>query len=130
MYRRSCVLATLILSLIFPKTPLTLISKASPKKSEKKFNIDFPEPTSVRHLIKAIAEWTGKNIVLNAKINKQIQIISPTGISMDELWEVFLTALNVAGYTVIDEGKILKVVPKRNPFKEKLPVYKKKYISS
>lgn len=91
-------------------------------------HIDFPEPTDLRDVIKAVAQWTGKNVVLGRNVTGKVQIISPTEVSKEEAYEIFLSALNVAGYTTIQEGKVIKILHTRNAMKENIQTFKGKYF--
>ena len=96
------------------------------KNKKEMVHIDFPEPTELKEVIKAVAQWTGKNIVLGRNVNGKVQIISPTEVTKKEAYEVFLSALNVGGFTTIEEGKVLKIVHNRAAMKENIRTFKGK----
>jgi general secretion pathway protein D len=74
-------------------------------------SIDFPEPTELKDIIKAVGLWSGKNFILNKNISAKISIISPQLVTKEEAWQAFLTALNVSGFTTVESGKFTKIVP-------------------
>jgi general secretion pathway protein D len=74
-------------------------------------SIDFPEPTELKDIIKAVGLWSGKNFILNKNISAKISIISPQLVTKEEAWQAFLSALNIAGFTTVETGKFTKIVP-------------------
>jgi general secretion pathway protein D len=78
-------------------------------------SIDFPEATSLRDIIKAVSQWTGKNFILGQGVSSsaKVSIISPQQVTKEEAYQAFLSALNVAGYTTVDTGKAVKIVSTR-----------------
>lgn len=78
-------------------------------------SIDFPEATSLKDIIKAVSQWTGKNFILGQGVSSsaKVSIISPQQVTKEEAYQAFLSALNVAGYTTVDTGKAVKIVSTR-----------------
>jgi general secretion pathway protein D len=74
-------------------------------------NMDFPEKTEIRDIVRAVALWTGKNVILDSNVSGKIQIISPKRVTKEEAYQAFLSALNVLRLTTVETGKILKIVP-------------------
>ena len=74
-------------------------------------NMDFPEKTEIRDIVRAVALWTGKNVILDNNVSGKIQIISPKRVTKEEAYQAFLSALNVLRLTTVETGKILKIVP-------------------
>ena len=46
-------------------------------------NMDFPELTDIKDIIKAVALWTGKNVILDRNVTGKIQIISPKKVTKE-----------------------------------------------
>ena len=86
-------------------------------------SIDFPEPTEIKDIIRAVALWTGKNVIIGKGVQGKIQMISPKKVTKEEAYQAFLSALNVAGYTTVETGKVIKILPTRNALKGNLHIY-------
>jgi general secretion pathway protein D len=86
-------------------------------------SIDFPEPTDIKDIIRAVALWTGKNVILGKGVNGKVQMISPRKVTKEEAYQAFLSALNVLGLTTVETGKVIKVLPTRNALKDNLRIY-------
>lgn len=80
-----------------------------PSRSDR-ITINF-DNADLRTVIKFISELTGKNFVVDDKVKGTVTIISPTDITVDEAYHVFLSVLEMKGFTVVEAGKVLKVVP-------------------
>jgi len=62
-------------------------------------------------LIKFISELTGKNFLVDPAVQGNVTILSPQKVTLDEAYKVFLSVLEVHGYTTVSAGKIIKVIP-------------------
>jgi general secretion pathway protein D len=86
-------------------------------------NIDFPEPTEITDIIRAVALWTGKNIILGRGVSGKVQIISPEKVTKEEAYQSFLSALSSLGYTTVQTGKVIKIMKAKAAMKESLKTY-------
>jgi general secretion pathway protein D len=86
-------------------------------------NIDFPEPTEIKDIIKAVALWTGKNVILDRNVNGKVQIISPRKVTKEEAYQAFLSALNLLALTTVETGKVIKIMPVRTAVKGNLKTF-------
>jgi general secretion pathway protein D len=86
-------------------------------------NMDFPELTDIKDIIKAVSLWTGKNVILDRNVNGKVQIISPEKVTKEEAYQAFLSALNILGLTTVETGKIIKILPVRTAVKGNLRTF-------
>lgn len=66
---------------------------------------------NIRAVIAEVSRVTGKNFVIDPKVQGKISIVSSTPISDQALYQVFLSMLQVSGYSAIPTGDIIKIVP-------------------
>lgn len=92
--------------------PARVAQKPVPAKASEKraVTIDF-DNVDILLFIKFISEVTGKNFVIDQKVKGKITIISPTKISVDEAYKVFESVLEVHGFTTVEAGNVIKIVP-------------------
>lgn len=83
-------------------------------------SIDFPEPTEIKDIIKAVSYWTQKNVILDRNVNGKIQIFTPRRVTKEEAYQAFLSALNLLGLTTVETGKVIKIMPVRTAVKGNL----------
>jgi general secretion pathway protein D len=61
-------------------------------------------------LVKVMSELTRKNFILDEKVTGKVTLMTPTKISSDEAYQVFLSALEIKGFTAVEDGKIIRIV--------------------
>lgn len=65
----------------------------------------------IRAVIGEVSRVTGKNFVIDPRVQGKISIISSTALSNEELYKVFLSILQVSGYAAVPSGEVIKIVP-------------------
>lgn len=85
------------------------VSRAE-KKPERFVTIDFNN-VDISVFIKFISDLTGKNFIVDRRVKGKVTIISPTKISVRETYKVFESVLEVHGYTAVESGEIIKIIP-------------------
>ena len=75
-------------------------------------SLDFKD-VELAELTRVISELTGENFLFDDTLKGKVTIISPRPMSRDEAYKVFLSVLNVKGFTVVPSGKVNKVVALR-----------------
>lgn len=65
----------------------------------------------IRVLIKFISELTGRNFLVDPGVKGKATILSPQKVTIDEAYKVFLSVLEINGYTTVPAGKIIKIIP-------------------
>ncbi len=90
-------------------------SSPSPSKSAASeqggpyVTIDF-DNVDIQVFIKFVSELTGRNFVIDDKVKGKVTVISPNKISVDEVYKVFESVLEIYGFTTVDAGDVTKVV--------------------
>ena len=79
-------------------------------KSQRFITIDF-ENVDINLFIKYISELTGKNFIIDKTVKGNVTIVSPTKISEAEAYRVFESVLDVHGYTTVEAGAVIKIIP-------------------
>jgi general secretion pathway protein D len=72
-------------------------------------------------IINLMSELTGKNFLVDDKIRGKVTIIAPKPVTLDEAYQVFLSVLEIQGFTVVTQGPIIKIVPSREVKERPLP---------
>ncbi len=69
------------------------------------------QDADISALINTVAEVTGKNFVIDPRVKGKVTVVSPKPMERDELYQVFLSILQVHGYAAIPVGHVVKIVP-------------------
>ncbi|MGL5743167.1 MAG: GspD family T2SS secretin variant LspD [Legionella sp.] len=65
----------------------------------------------IRAVIAEVSRVTGKNFVIDPRVQGKISIVSSTPMNNEELYQVFLSVLQVSGFAAIPSGAIIKIIP-------------------
>lgn len=85
------------------------ISVAAPAHAESwKVNL---QDANIKAFINEVATIANKNFVLDPRINGNVTVISNRALSQDEIYELFLSVMQVNGIAAIDTGTTTKLVP-------------------
>ncbi len=76
----------------------------------------------IRALISTVSRFTGKNFIIDPRIKAKVTVISANTLSPEEVYEVFLSVLQVHGYAAVPTGSIIKIVPEVNAKQGPLPL--------
>ena len=62
-------------------------------------------------LIATVSEITGRNFVVDPAVTGEVTVISAEPLEEEALYQVFLSVLDVHGYTAVPAGNAVKIVP-------------------
>ena len=82
---------------------------AENNENQKMVNMDFDQ-VDLKVFIKFISKLTGKNFVVDDKVQGKVTILSPSPISVPEAYKVFESVLEVNGFTTVPAGEVIKIV--------------------
>ena len=68
----------------------------------------------IHSLIETVAMATGKNFIIDPRVQGKVTVVSSGTVSADELYQVFLSVLDVHGFIAAPSGSSIKIVPKIN----------------
>lgn len=92
-------------------TPSSTKTMAQPGQLKQVWNL---QNADIRAVIHTITQLTGKNFVIDPRVQGRVTIVSKTPMSVDQLYKVFLSMLQVLGYAAIPAGTVTKIVPAMN----------------
>lgn len=95
---------------VFLFLALCLLLPPAGAYAAKTYNVDFND-VEIRKVIETVSEITGKNFLVDDRVQGKVTVIGPKSLTAGELYQVFLSILNVKGFAVVPSGKINKVVP-------------------
>ena len=69
------------------------------------------QDADIKAFINEVATITNQNFVLDPRINGNVTVISNKPLSRDEIYQLFLSVMQVNGIAAIDSGTTIKLVP-------------------
>ena len=91
-----------------PTTIPLATTAAAPAEQGHIWNL---ENADIRSVINEVSQETGKNFVIDPRVSGQVNLVSTKPLPPDALYKVFLTMLEVYGFSAIDSGNIVQIVP-------------------
>lgn len=71
--------------------------------------------------ISTVSEMTGKNFIVDPRVKGKVTVISSKPMQVDEIYQVFLSILNVHGFAAIPGKDAIKIVPEVNAKQDAIP---------
>ena len=78
--------------------------------SGNKVQLNFRD-VDLQVVIRLMSELTGKNFLLDGNVRGRISLVAPEPMSIDDAYEVFLSILEIQGFTVVPQGAVIKIIP-------------------
>ena len=111
MLKLNALILCLVIACCLMAGPIgTARSEAAQAASERTVKLDF-DNVDVTVLIKFFSELTGRNFIVDQKVAGKITAYSPTPISIDEAYPVFLTIMEMNKFRVVQSGNIYQILP-------------------
>ena len=70
--------------------------------------------TDIQEFIEFVADVTETTIVVDPSVKGKVKVISSKPVSKAELYDLFLSILDVHGYTAVRSGAVVRVIPNKN----------------
>jgi len=70
--------------------------------------------TDIQEFIKFVADVTGSTIVIDPNVKGKVKVISSKPVSKAELYDLFLSILDVHGFTAVRSGGVIRVIPNKD----------------
>ncbi|MEK7337686.1 MAG: secretin N-terminal domain-containing protein [Nitrospirota bacterium] len=126
--------AWLVVAVALSACPIPPVSHAETAASaSNKITLDFNE-VEIPVFVRFISELTGKNFVLDEAIKKlggKISVFSPTKVTPDQAYSMFVAALEVSRIAVVPKGSVYQIVPMGElPPERGVYVYKLKHANA
>lgn len=67
----------------------------------------------VNVLIATVSEITGQTFIVDPAVQGKVNVVSSQPLSKEELYQTFLSVLRVHGYSAIDAGSAVRIVPEQ-----------------
>lgn len=101
------------------KSPVEIEKNISTALKSGKILLNF-EDVDVKVLAKIISEITGKNIIVDDRIQGKITIVSATEVTPAQAWKIFVSAVQTKGFSVVDKGNYVKILPEATSKTERM----------
>ncbi len=90
-----------------------LMALCVPHAMAQDFTVNLKD-TDIQEFIEFVADVTETTIVVDPSVKGKVKVISSKPVSKAELYDLFLSILDVHGYTAVRSGAVVRVVPNKN----------------
>lgn len=111
---------TLLLMLALP-CPSLLADDADDAENTEPFMLNLQQ-AELRSLIDTVSKRTGRNFIVDPRVDARVTVVSSEPVGDRELYDVFETVLSVHGYAAVDEGDVTKIVPSATAKQQAVPL--------
>lgn len=104
--------AFLVAALLGTRVPMALaaVPSTEPAAPDKTVTLNFVD-ANIEGVVKAMAQVTGKSFVIDPRVKGTVNIISAQPIARADVYEVFLSALRLQGFTAVEGHGLVKILP-------------------
>lgn len=78
--------------------------------AEEKVTLNFKD-ADISAVIGTVAEITGKNFIVDPRVKGKVTVVSSHPMDKDEIYQVFLSILQVHGFATVPAGNVIKIIP-------------------
>jgi len=110
-HSRARFAATLTLACLLVSVSLPAVPQPRPQPQEGATITPNYKDADLSQIIQAVGEVTGKNFIIDPRVNAKVTMLSSTPMSPAAFYEAFLAVLQVYGYVAVPAGKVIKIVP-------------------
>jgi general secretion pathway protein D len=98
------------------------VNKQDAGKNAKTVQMNF-DKRDLAEVIQFVANWTQRNFILPERVSGKITILSNAPIPVDEVWSVFVAALDANNWAVYPVGRYWKLSEKKQSARAGIPTY-------
>jgi general secretion pathway protein D len=91
---------------------ILLLALTMPGQAQQEITItpNYKE-ADIRQIIEAVGEVSGRNFIIDPRVNADVTMLSSTPMSADAFYEAFLSILEVYGFIAMETGGVTKILP-------------------
>jgi general secretion pathway protein D len=108
-------------SRLFATAALILALAGSVRAADEPVTLNFVN-ADIEAVVKAVAEMTGRNFVLDPRVKGVINIVSSRPVPANLVYPTLLSALRLQGYAAVETDGITKIVPEADAKQHASPV--------
>ncbi len=98
---------------------LLLVHSAGTVAQEYTVNL---KDTDIQEFIKFVADVTGTTMVVDPNVKGKVRVISSKPVTQSELYDLFLSILDVQGFTAVRSGEVIRIVPSKDARSSPVPL--------
>ncbi len=96
--------------------PATALAQADPQQEEAvpitadQVTLNFQD-ADIGALVSTVSQITGRNFIVDPRVKGKVTLVSGTRLATDQIYDIFLSVLEVHGFAAVDAGGMTKILP-------------------
>ena len=112
-----------------PLVTLPLAAVVSAQTEPQKWQVNFKD-SDIQEVIKFVADVTGKTVVIDPRVKGRVKVISAEPLTKTALYDLFLSVLEIQGFTAIEVGEVVRILPRKDARTSAVPVTNRSNLGS
>lgn len=96
-------------------------SQGTAASAEQTWTVNFKD-AELEELVRFVAAATNKTIIVDPKTKGRVQVISTKPLNREQLYDLFLSILDVNGFAAVESGDAVRIIPSRDARSAGAPV--------
>ncbi len=106
------VIASMTAVVMLVTTSFSAYAQVDSNKSSDQAQVTLNlQDVDIRVLINTVAEVSGKNFIVDPRVKGKVSVISGASLNPEQLYDVFLSILEVHNFATVDSGSVIKILP-------------------
>lgn len=97
------------------------VAQTAAGANEQTWTVNFKE-TDIHELIRFVGKASGKTMIIDPKVKGKVQVISASPVNRAQLYELFLSILEVHGFAAVESGEVTRIIPSKDARSSPVPV--------
>ena len=93
----------------------------TPDLAAQEYTVNLKD-TDIQEFIKFVSDVTGTTMVVDPNVKGKVRVISSKPVTQSELYDLFLSILDVQGYTAVRSGQVVRIVPSKDARSSPVPL--------
>ena len=89
---------------------------------EQTWTVNFND-VEIGELIRFVAEATGKTLIVDPAVQGTVEVVSSSPVNSAELYELFLSILDVHNFAAIESGNVVRIMPAQAAASQAVPAF-------
>ena len=104
-----------------PLLALVMLLSVATLWAEQTWTVNFKD-TELEEVVRFVGQATGKTIIVDPKAKGRVQVISSQPLTQQQLYDLFLSILDVNGFTALESNGVIRILPSRDARSSGAPV--------
>ncbi len=102
-----------------------VVAQTNVESKEQTWQVNFKD-SDIAEVIKFVADVTGKTMVIDQRVKGRVKVMSAKPLNSDELYNLFLSVLELQGFTAIEVNGITRIIQRKDARTSPVPVQESK----